>query len=54
MISIHFNGEVLKLDNPWLLSNIKEFFEPLLATEMQIHYYSYRLVDNKRGKIKID
>ncbi|MFZ0515100.1 MAG: hypothetical protein WAM14_26120 [Candidatus Nitrosopolaris sp.] len=29
------------------LSNIKGFFEPFLAIQMQIHYYSCRLIDNK-------
>ena len=32
------------------LPNIKKFSESFLAIQMQIHYYSCRLLDNKRGK----
>jgi hypothetical protein len=36
------------------LPNIRKFSESFLAIQMQINYYSCRLLDNKRGKIKID
>ena len=44
----------VKLDLLDFLPNIKGFFEPFLEIQMQIHYYSCRLIDSKRGKIKID
>ncbi|MFY9797997.1 MAG: hypothetical protein WAK17_03325 [Candidatus Nitrosopolaris sp.] len=69
MMSIGFRDEVPKLHNIRqkfdiletgdfdLLNfqpNIEKFFQPFIAIQMQIHYYSCRLLDNKRGKIKID
>jgi hypothetical protein len=51
---IHQKPDIQRFDLLDFRPNIKGFFELFLAVQKQICYYFCILVDNKRGKIKID